>query len=315
MVKPSAALAICITLAMAGQTAFGATSPPQMQGISDSVTLAGVLQRETIRLGYRDSSVPFSYTAGKGEPMGFAIDLCRNIVESIAQELKLKRLGVEWVPVTSSTRISLMKEGKIELECGSTTNTAERRRQVAFTIPHYIAGVRILSRSNKPLTNPSQLEGRNVSTNNGSTAAEMLEFFNQQLRIPIKLQLFSQSLESFSAVQSGKAEAWVHDDIQLFSQRAMSASPGDYVISNVHLSIEPLAIMLPKDDAAFKALVDRTMRSLMRAGEVRRLYSKWFEEPIPPKGINLQVPLNSLTKDLYRSPTDYVPDLRILRMQ
>ena len=315
MVNQLAALALCIILATAGNPVFGATSPPQMQGISNSATLASVLQRETIRLGYRDSSVPFSYTAGKGEPVGFAIDLCRYIVESIAQELKLKRLVVEWVPVTSSTRIPPMKEGKIDLECGSTTNTSERRRQVAFTIPHYIAGVRILSRSDRPITSPSLLEGRSVSTNKGSTAAEMLEFFNQQLGIPIRLQLFSQSLESFSAVQSGKAEAWIHDDIQLYSQRAMSASPRDYVISSAHLSIEPLAIMLPKDDAAFKALVDRTMRAFMRSGEVRRLYSKWFEEPIPPNGINLQVPLNFLTKDLYRSPTDYVPDLRILRMQ
>jgi ABC-type amino acid transport substrate-binding protein len=281
----------------------------------ESAAMMRISERKAVQLGYRDSSIPFSYLAGSKEPVGMSIDLCKKIVDAIAQELKLKSLDLIWVPVTSSNRVPLMKEGKIDLECGATTNTADRRRDVAFTIPHYVAGVRILSRASVPLMTPSELEGKSVSTTKGGAAAEMLEALNKQLRKPVKLQLFSQTAEGFAAVREGRADAWVTDDIQLVAQRAAAPNPKDFVISKTHLSVEPLAIMLPKDDATLKMIVDRAMRTLMRSGDVNRLYSKWFEEPIPPKGINLQLPVHTLTREIYRSPTDFVPDLRILRMQ
>lgn len=317
MVNPLACAArlgaVTLTCALSCScTLATAAAPPT--AAPDSPTLAAIVRRDAVRLGYRESAVPFSY-AVDGKPMGYAIDLCKRLVEAIAQQAKVRQLVIEWVAVTSANRIERMKQGEIDLECGSTTNTADRRRQVAFTIPHYVAGVRILSRATAAVTTPSALEGKSVSTNKGSTAAELLDDIDKRLRTPVRRQLFNQSTESFAAVERGEAAAWVHDDIQLFSQRALSARPTDYVISGVHLSVEPLAIMLPRDDAGFKALVDRTMKGLMRSGEAGRLYAKWFESPIPPKGVNLQVPLNALTRDVYRAPTDFVPDLRILKMQ
>lgn len=280
-----------------------------------SPILENLAQTKTIRLGFRDSSIPFSYIGSQGEPLGFSVDLCKRIVDSMAQDLKLKQIAIDWVPITSSTRISAIKTGKIDMECGSTTNTADRRKDVAFTVPHYIAGVRILSRANAALSTPMALEGKTVSTNQGSTAADMLVAFNGQLRRPIKLLLFATSAESFGAVRDGKADAWLHDDIQLIGQRALASNPADYVVSSAHLSVEPLAVMLPRDDAELKAAVDRHVRSLMRSGEIHKLYAKWFELPIAPNGVNLRLPMNSLTRDIYRNPSDYVPDLRVLRLQ
>jgi glutamate/aspartate transport system substrate-binding protein len=281
-----------------------------------SPTMARIAQRQEIRLGHRDSSIPFSYVAaGSAEPVGFTVDVCKRLVNAISQELKVKSLTIIWIPVTSATRVSMMQEGKIDLECGSTTNTADRRRDVAFTIPHYVAGVRILSPRRAALESPMALQGKTVSTNKGSTAAEMIESFNRQLSRPINVLLFATSSESFAAVRDGKADAWMHDDVQLVGQRAASETTRDFVISSSHLSIEPLAVMLPKSDPAFKVFVDASMRSLMRSGEMERLYSVWFEKPIQPNGMSLNLPINFLTHDIYRNPSDYVPDLRLMRLQ
>jgi len=280
-----------------------------------SPVLENLVQTQRIRLGFRDSSIPFSYVGTQGEPLGFSVDLCKRVVDALAQDLKLKQATIDWVPITSATRISAIKTGRIDMECGSTTNTVDRRKDVAFTVPHYVAGVRILSRADAPLSTPMELEGKTVSTNKGSTAADMLAAFNGQLRQPIKLLLFATSAESFGAVRDGRADAWLHDDIQLVGQRALAPNPAQYVVSSAHLSVEPLAVMLPRGDAELKAAVDRHVRSLMRSGEIHKLYAKWFEQPIAPTGVILRLPMNFLTRDIYRNPSDYVPDLRVLRLQ
>lgn len=276
--------------------------------LAQADTLAKIRQAQTITIAHREASVPFSYVDDNKKPVGYAVDLCLKIADAVRRELKLPQLTITYLPVTSSNRIPAIAEGKADLECGSTTNNAERRKQVAFTIPHFVATVRMAVRADSGISNWSNLRGRRVVTTKGTTTVKLLTERDKVRALDLKLIEGSDHAESFSMIEKGEAEAFPMDDVLLYGLRANTKDPERFAIVGDPLSTEPYAIMLRKDDAAFKALVDREMGRLIHEGELVKLYDKWFKRPIPPKNINMNMPMSYLLRDILRFPTDKVGD-------
>ncbi len=271
-------------------------------------TLDKIKSSNTILVGYRDSSVPFSYLDGDKKPIGYSIDLCMKVVEAVKKELKLPGLHAKMVPVSSASRLPALLGGDIDLECGTTTSTSERRKQVAFTIPTFIAGARLLAKADSGINGIYNLAGRTVVTTRGTTSEKFFEELNREQTLRAQLVLARDHGESFSFVETGKADAFIMDDVLLYSLRASSKQPADYVVTKDLLTIEPLAIMLRKDDASFKKLVDREITRLIIDNEIHAIYRKWFQSPIPPNGINLNLPMSHLLRDSFKAPTDWLPN-------
>jgi ABC-type amino acid transport substrate-binding protein len=271
-------------------------------------TLARIRETRTITIAHREASVPFSYLDANKKPVGYAVDLCLRIADAVKRELKLPQINIEYLPVTPVTRIAAIVDGKADLECGSTTNNAERRQQVAFTIPHFIAAARMVVRADSGIKNWSDLRGRRVVTTKGTTTVKLLNDRDKVRSLDLKLIEGRDHAESFAMVEEGRAEAFTMDDVLLYGLRANASRPENFVIVGDLLSTEPYAIMLRKDDAAFKALADREMARLINDGEVYKLYDKWFRSPVPPKGINLDMQMGYLLRDSFRYPTDKVGD-------
>ncbi len=240
--------------------------------------------------------------------MGFSVDVCLKIVEAIKKERKLKDLSINYVVVTGSSRIPAIVDGKADLECGSTTNNAERRKQVAFTIPHFFATARMIVRTDAGIKNWTDLKGKRVVTSKGTTTIKLLNDRDKVRGLDLKLLEGADHNESFSMVENGKADAFTVDDVLLYGLRANAKDPSKFVVVGDPLSTEPYAVMLRKDDPAFKSLVDREMARLMNDGEITKLYDKWFRKPVPPKGANLNMPMGFLLRDSIRFPTDKVAD-------
>lgn len=271
-------------------------------------TLAKIRDTQTITIAHRDASMPFSYLDGNNRPVGYAVDLCLKVADAVRRELKLQHLNIRYIPVTPSTRISAIVGGQADLECGSTTNNAERRKQVAFTVPHFVATSRMVVRADSGIRNWSDLRGKRVVTTKGTTTVKLLNDRDKVRSLALKLIEGHDHAESFSMVEKGAAEAFPMDDVLLFGLRANAPNPNAFVIVGDALSAEPYAIMLRKDDAPFKSLVDREMSRIIHDGEIYKLYDKWFKSPIPPKGVNMDMPLGHLLRDVLRFPTDKVAD-------
>ena len=271
-------------------------------------TLDRIRQTGTIRLAYRENSVPFSYLDGARKPIGYSIDLCAQLVNAIKTGLKRPDLKVQYVPVTPETRMAAITEGKADLECGSTKNTRERREKVAFTIAHYIAGSRMLAKTASGINRWEDLRGKTVVSTRGSTNGDQVRRYSAMHALNIKVAEAKDHNDAFAMVAAGKADAFAMDDVLLYGFRATSDNPGDYVVVGTNLSVAPYAVMLSKDDADFKKMIDLAMSHLMLDGEVRKLYGKWFLGPIPPNGINLNIPMSFLLKDSFKLPTDRVAD-------
>lgn len=272
-------------------------------------TLAKIRQTQTITIAHREASVPFSYLdETTKKPIGYAVDLCLKIADAVKRELKLPNLKVDYLLVTSSTRIPAVTEGKADLECGSTTNNAERRKQVAFTIPHFVATARMVVRADSGIKNWADLRGKRVVTTKGTTTVKLLNDRDKVRALDLKLVEGADHAESFSKVEKGEAEAFTMDDVLLYGFRANAKSPNSFEIVGDPLSTEPYAIMLRKDDPAFKSLVDHEMARLINDGELVKLYDKWFMRPIPPKNVNMRMPISHLLRDILRFPTDKVAD-------
>ena len=271
-------------------------------------TLSKIRETQSITIAHREASMPFSYLDGNKRPVGYAVDLCLKLAEAVRRELKLPHLNIRYLPVTPSTRIPAIVEGQADLECGSTTNNAERRKQVAFTIPHFVAAARMVVRADSGITNWSDLRDKRVVTTKGTTTVKLLNDRDKVRSLSLKLIEGRDHAESFHMVEKGEAEAFPMDDVLLFGLRANAQNPNGFVVVGDALSAEPYAIMLRKDDTPFKTLVDREMGRIIHEGEIYKLYDKWFKSPIPPKGINMNMSMGHLLRDVLRFPTDKVGD-------
>ncbi|HZW23422.1 amino acid ABC transporter substrate-binding protein [Noviherbaspirillum sp.] len=271
-------------------------------------TLSKIRETQTITIAHREASMPFSYLDDNKKPVGYAVDLCLKFAEAVRRELKLARLDVRYLPVTPSTRIAAIVEGKADLECGSTTNNAERRKQVSFTIPHFVAAARMVVRADSGIRNWSDLRDKRVVTTKGTTAVKLLNDRDKVRSLGLKLIEGRDHAESFGMVEKGEAEAFPMDDVLLFGLRANAQNPTGFVVVGDALSAEPYAVMMRKDDIPFKTLIDREMGRIIHEGEIYKLYDKWFKSPIPPKGINMNMPMGHLLRDVLRFPTDKVGD-------
>src|SRR5271169_6240945 len=268
-------------------------------------TLKKVKETGAITIGYRDSSIPFSYLDDNQKPIGFAIDICYKIVDAVKTELKLDKLAIEFNPVTSSTRIPLLANGTIDLECGSTTNNAERLKQVWFTNTHFLTATRFVSKKANKVGSIDDLKGKTVVSTSGTTNIKQLTEANAARNLGINIIPAKEHAESFLMVETDRAVAAVLDDILLASFAAGSKEPQAYVISTDAFSKpEPYGIMLRKDDPAFKKVADDATAALYRSAEGQKLYDKWFMQKIPPKGLNLDVPIGAELKKAFAKPTD-----------
>lgn len=284
-----------VLLALLASLAGAAEIPPTLQRIRDSNTLL---------LGYREVSLPFSYLDAQARPIGYSIDLCQQVVAAVKKQLQLPGLQVRYVAVTPMTRFPLLLDGRIDLECGSTSNTLERQQQVAFSLNTYVTAVRIAVRSESDIHNLKQLNGRAVVTTSGSTAEPLLQQLAQQQHLDIKNYHASEHSASFWMLASGQAAAFVLDDVLLAGAIANARNPRNFAVVGPALAVAPYALAMRKNDPQFKQLVDDTLRKLMQSGELEKRYQKWFMSPIPPKGINLNLPMNEQTRAAIRNPTD-----------
>jgi glutamate/aspartate transport system substrate-binding protein len=289
-----------IGLALAAVILSGEAGAEELTGTLKKVKETGVLT-----IGYRDSSIPFSYLDDNQKPIGFAIDICFRIADAVKNELKLDKFTVEFNPVTSSTRIPLLANGTIDLECGSTTNNAERLKQVAFTNTHFLTATRFVAKKASNINSIDDLKGKTVVSTAGTTNIKQLTEANAARNLNITIVPAKEHAESFLMVETDRAVAVVLDDILLASFVAGSKDPAAYVMSKDAFSKpEPYGIMLRKDDPTFKKVVDAATAALYTSGEGLKLYDKWFMQKIPPKGLNLNAPISPELKAEFAKPSD-----------
>jgi glutamate/aspartate transport system substrate-binding protein len=279
------------------------------QATAGAEELTGTLQKVKelgyITVGHREASVPFSYLDDKRQPVGFAMDICARIVEAVKRELKLDKLEVRYQLVTSPSRIPLMANGTIDLECGNTTNNAERQQQVWYTNTHFLTASRFVSKVESNIKSIADLKGKTVVAPAGSTNIKQALEFNSRLNLGMTIVPAQDQGEAFLMVETGRAVAFVQDDIVLAGLIANAKDPKAYVISEDAFSKpEPYGIMLRKDDKAFKAVADAATSALYQGPEMAALYAKWFTQAIPPKGVNLNIPMSLAMKRAFEKPTD-----------
>ncbi len=268
-------------------------------------TLQKIKETNRIVLGFQEASVPFSYLDGNQKAIGYAVDICMKIVDAVKRELKLSSLDVETSPVTSSNRIPLMMNGTVDLVCSSTPNNAERQRQVAFTNSHFLSATRFAARKADNIRTIDQLKGKPVVAISGSTNMVQLNQVNAARNLGITPLAAKDQAEAFLMLETGRAAAYVLDDVQLAVAIARSKDPSAYIISEEAFSkAEPYGIMLRKDDAAFKAVADRATAELYRSPEIEATYKKWFEAPVPPNGLNFKTPMTAVLRSAYAHPSD-----------
>jgi ABC-type amino acid transport substrate-binding protein len=272
-----------------------------------SSALERIQARGSIIIAHREASIPMSYLAN-GQPVGYSIDVCHRITEAVARHLKLKELKVEYLLVTSATRFDAVEGGKADLECGSTTNTAARRKRVSFTIPHFIASSRIVVLSSRPYERIEDLNGKALASTMGTTNIETLAREARLKSINIQVVAAKDHAEGFGWVVEGKVEGFAMDDVLLYGLRAASANPQAFKVIGKPMTIEPYAIACERNNPTLKVLVDAELRRLIASRELHRLYDKWFVSPIAPRGVNLEMRMPHLLVDSLKYPTDFVPN-------
>jgi glutamate/aspartate transport system substrate-binding protein len=255
-------------------------------------------------LGYRESSIPFSYLDDKQQPIGYAMDLCMKVFEAVKTELKMPNLKLGLQSVSSSNRIPLLQNGTIDLECGSTTNSTDRQKQVSFGPTYFVINVSAAVKKSSGIKSMADLAGKTISTTSGTTAVPLLRQYEKTKNADIKEIYGKDHAESFLLLSQDRVSAFVMDDILLAGQIANAPNPGDYIILPESLRTEPYSMMLRKDEPQFKALVDKTIDGVMMSGEINKIYAKWFTSPIPPKGVNLNFPETPAIKDAFAHPND-----------
>ena len=264
-------------------------------------TLDKIKKTGTITVGHRDASIPFSYYDDKQQPVGYAMDICAAIVDAVKKQVP--NVKVNYQLVTSANRIPLMANGTIDLECGSTTNNLDRQKQVSFTNTHFVTANRWVAKKSSNLHSLNDLKGKTVVSTAGTTNIKQITELNAAQNLGLNIISANGHPEAFQMVETGRAVAFVMDDILLYSLAAQSRTPGDYEISPVALSVEPYGIMLRKDDPAFQKIVDASTANTYKSGAINAIYDKWFLKPVPPKGINLNVPVSPQLKKVFAAPT------------
>ncbi len=267
-------------------------------------TLKKVKESGTIVMGIRESSYPLSYLNDKQEQIGYHIDICNKIVDAVKTQLKMPGLKVQHQPVTSQNRIPLVSNGTVDLECGSTTNNEARAKQVSFVDTTFVTNVRMAVKKKSGITSLSQLDGKPVATTSGTTSVQLMRAHEKGQKINFKEVYGKDHADSFLLLESDRAVAFVMDDNLLAGLIATSKNPGDYALVGEVLNVEPIAIMIRKDDPQFKKLADDTVHGMMKSGEIDKLYAKWFMSPIPPKNVNMNFPMSDHLKELIRHPND-----------
>jgi glutamate/aspartate transport system substrate-binding protein len=261
------------------------------------LTLDKVKASGAITVAYREASIPFSYLDDKAQPVGFGWEICGKIVEQVKKATGRADLKVQTQAVTSANRIPLLMNGTIDIECGSTTNNSERAKQVAFATNYFYTGTRFLVKSSSGVKSIDDLKGKTVVSTTGTTNYKIIRNLNEEKKLGIDLIGAKDHTDSALLVQTGRALAFGMDDILLYGLKASSATPADFAVVGEAIQVEPYAIMLRKDDPAFKKLVDDTLAALIKSGDFDKLYKKWFQSPIPPKGINLNAPMSKELQD------------------
>jgi glutamate/aspartate transport system substrate-binding protein len=276
-----------------------------MTGIASAQdTLKKIRDSNSITIGHRDSSIPFSYYDDKQQAVGYAMDICMKIVDAIKAELKMPKLEVKLNPVTSATRIPLIANGTVDLECGSTTNNLERQKQVAFATTHFVTANRYVAKKSSNIQKLADLKGKTIVSTSGTTNIKWATEENAKQNLGMNIIAAKDHAESFLTVETGRAVAFFMDDILLYSLVATSKNPSEWAIGSEAYTVEPYGIMMRKDDPAFKKVVNGAINALYKSGEINKIYAKWFQQPIPPKGVNLNVPMSAQFKKVVANPTD-----------
>lgn len=273
-------------------------------GVAAEGTLEKIADLGEIVVGHRDGAVPFSYYDDKQQPVGYAMDLCGKVVDAVKEKLGKPDLKVIHMPVTGTTRIPLLVNGTIDMECGTTTNNIERQNQVTFSNTYFVAGVRILSKKTAPLDDLAQAKDKTVVALAGTTSIKIINEQNNTQGLNLTILQAKDLAEGMLTLETGRAEALIFDDVSIAGAAATSKTPDAYQISPTAMSVEPYGIMLRRDDEAFKGLVDQTLAGLYASGEINGLYEKWFTQPIPPRGINMNFPMSEPLKKVIAAPTD-----------
>lgn len=286
-------------LAMAfGLGAFGVVP------LAHADTLAKIKSSESVTMGVRESSGALSYALGDGRFAGFHVEVCERALSDIQRQLGLSKMSIKYVPVTSQNRIPLTQNGTIDIECGSTTNNATRQKDVAFAVTTYVEEVRIATKANSGITSINQLNGRKVATTTGTTSVQHLRKHERASGVNFEEIFGKDHADSFLLLESGRADAFVMDGSILAGNIANAKNPADFRIVGEVLSVEPIAIMMRKDDPAFKKAVDDSIRRMMKDGTLAKLWTKWFESPIPPRNVRVGLALSESTKAAWANPND-----------
>ena len=275
------------------------SSTTQAAGRLEKIAQSGVFT-----IGYRDAASPFSFPSENQRPIGYSVDICNKIAEAVKREVKRPDLTIKYVQVTAASRIPEIVAGNIDIECGSTTNTAERRKQVAFTIPTFLDNTKFMVHKDSGIKNRRDLNGKKVVTTKGTGSANAIREMKTVSPIPVD---GDSHLDSFALFESGKADAFLNNEAMLAALRGSSKNADQLLILNDIVAILQIAMMLPKEDPAFKKVVDTEVSRVILSGEINDIYKKWFESPIPPKQVNLKLPMGHLLRDSFKVPSDWVP--------
>ena len=270
--------------------------------------LTGVLKKAKdsgeITLGHRDSSVPFSFLDDKQQPVGYSMDLCLKVADAVKAELKLPSIKVTYNPVTSATRIPLVANGTVDIECGSTVNNIERQQQVAFSVTTFIVSTKFIAKKANNLKTLNDLKGKTVVCTAGTNTLARVNGLNAKHNLGMTILTGKDHAESLLMVDTNRAFAFFEDDILLTGLAANSRNPSEWSIGTEAYSIDPYALMLPRGDPSFKRIVDRALTDLYKGGEIVKIYDKWFSKPIPPKNVALNFPLSPALKKAFEKPSD-----------
>jgi len=291
-----------IGVVIAATVFLGVAAPAATQDLGG--TLKKVWESGVISIGHRDSSIPLSYLDDKLQPVGFSIELCKHVVEAVKAKLGLPNLTVKYNPVTSATRLPLVANGTVDIECGSTANMISRQTQVGFSYTFFVPQFKWITRTNNDIKNADDLRGKTVAVTAGTNTALFVNKMNNEGKLGMTIMQGKDHAESFLLVETGRASAWMEDDILIAGFRANAKNPADFKLLDQSYLSDPYALMIRKDDQQFKTLVDETLAGLMRSGEFEKLYTQWFERPIPPRAINIQLPMSDALKRAIAEPND-----------